>query len=581
MASKAIIAISACIIVAAVIITAASYYGSLASKGARSGIAQPGNYQNQTSYNYSTHNRQGPGGYNQSQGVSTIQQSAGSVRPGTFVKVYVGQSLSVDNTTISLVGVDRSSPLAILTVSSGTETLSDMMVGPQQYLAVGPGNGAPYVLVSGVSYASSVSSQDWANLTLSFSSMGFSQAQGSGNGQNSTTNYRGNLTNATTGNSTRGNNTSNEMRAYRLPACGANRVFFSVTPITENNFTSFAPLGWVSPRGHVIPSNHGGFYIRQIAEQSPSNVTPANVSVFAPVNVTVFEIVGQTYLNANLPSDYAIYFAPCSNITFYYGHVQELAAKLASAYVPPFTNCQNSTANGAQLRTCEKMMNLSFAAGEKMGNIGGLPSNNGGVEALDMGVYDYTLPPAGFANQSRYDTEELHAACPLNYFDAAIQSHIYGMIGIPGMARTAQPLCGAFMEDIPGTAQGTWFQRGTPVPFVNEGLLISLMDNDFLPNSQLFSVGLQANITGLAGVTYYFTPAGYGNVNTDFGNVTADGQVHCYGSFTDSYSNGNTVPGIILLRLLDSNTLEIEYQNANGCGTGPWEMGPNAATLYR
>ncbi|MGI0141676.1 MAG: hypothetical protein ACREBF_03450 [Candidatus Micrarchaeales archaeon] len=502
---------------------------------------------------------------------TTIAPATGQI--GQFTKVHVGQSAAIGQYNIALVGIDPSHATAILNVTSPSYSGKNLLLGQNQYLGMGSGAGAPYILVSQINLSSSNDgAQNWVMLEISNSNAGFSASSNGNTQQNTTSTPHGNYTN-----SSQQGSYITELRDQQLSACGTNTEFFGTMPLSEANFTSFGPLGWVSPGGHVFPENHGGFYLRTTA---PS--MPANVPVVAPGNVTVFEIIGQTYLNSNNPPDYAIYFAPCGNVTFYFGHVQALSSKLASAYAPPFVSCQNSTADNAQVRTCQKMMNVSFVAGERIGNIGGHQSGNNAVQALDLGVYDYTLSPAGFANQSRYDSQQLHAACPLNYFASSIQNYIYTIIGIHGLARTEQPLCGLFMQDVPGAAQGGWFQKGTPSPYINEGVLISLIHNDFYSGSELFSIGLQANVSGLAGVTYYFKPTSSGHVNRDFGNVTADGTVYCYDSFTNSYeSSAASAPGMILLQLVNASTLRIEYQGAGSCGSGPWSFTSNHADFYR
>lgn len=517
------------------------------------------------------------GSYGSAQGSSIAPKATVTLQQGTFGKVYVGQTLIVGNVTINVLGIEQNSSTAVLNITTSSGALSDELLQALQYISLGSKGGSPYLLASSVALSSSQGNQNWVNLSVSPTvPQGFSQSQSPSSRQlgSNNTSYHGNQS---IGEGT----VVNELRDPQLQACGTNKAFFNTTPLSTANFTTFAPLGWSSPGGHVLPSNHGGFYIRQLSG-SGSDVTPANVPVVSPGNVTVFEIIGQQYLNANHPQDYAIYIAPCANITFYLGHVQELSEKLSAAYTAPFVNCQNSTADSIEIRTCQKMMNVTFTAGEQIGNIGGQPAGTGGVEALDLGVYDYTLQPAGFANQSRYDAQQLHAACPLNYFTSSIQSYLYdNRIGVQGTIRNEQPPCGSFMQDVPGTAIGNWFQKGTPTPYTNEGSLISLIHDDFQSGQELFSIGLQSNITGLAGVTYYFSTQSTGNVNREFGNVTADGQIYCYDSFKDSYSGGNSVPGTILLQLTNANSLRIEYQNSGSCGSGPWSFGSQYSDFYR
>lgn len=365
--------------------------------------------------------------------------------------------------------------------------------------------------------------------------------------------------------------------------CGANNTYFYVPPISFSNFSSITPLGWVSAGGHVLPSDHIYFNLNQVGPGSPFNGTPVSTSVVAPGNFTIYEISGRSYSSNGRATgnDYSIYFAPCNDISAYIHHVRMLSNKLLSNFTPSGQTCENGTINAGQIHSCNKIVNIKVKTGELLGYTGGVPLSQGGVYSLDLGVYDTRSPSLIYANSSRYFSHQFHVVCPINYYPQNMQNILLAKMGMGSITRTQPPLCGQNDYDMLGTAQGNWFRANTPTPYINEGPLISLARSNLIPSVGLFSVGSSSNIPGLSGVTYYFNPASTGLVNSNFSNVTANGNIYCYSSLSDTWMVNQPARGIILLQLVNSNTLRIEYQNAGSCGSGPWSFTPNHADFYR
>lgn len=365
-----------------------------------------------------------------------------------------------------------------------------------------------------------------------------------------------------------------------LGACGASNTYLYVPPVSLVNFSSITPLGWVSPGGHVLPSDHIYFNLNQLNYSSV-----INASVVAPGNVTIYQISSHSYSGngPNKGSDYSIYFAPCNNVSVYFHHLHALSSKLMSNLTPSGQQCTNGTINSGQVRNCNKIVSIKVKTGELLGYVGGIPFAQGGTSSLDMGVYDTRTPALVYANSSRYFSLQFHVACPINYYTQNMQNILLAKMGFGNITRTQPPVCGQNDYDVIGTAQGNWFQTNIPTSYVNEGLVISLARSNLIPSVGVFSTGISSNIPGLSGVTYYFNPVNTGLVNRNFSNVTANGNIYCYGSLSNRWTTGgiNSVSGIILLQLLNSNTLRIEYQNAGGCGSGPWSFTSSHADFYR
>ena len=138
--------------------------------------------------------------------------------------------------------------------------------------------------------------------------------------------------------------------------------------------------------------------------------------------------------------------------------------------------------------------------------------------------------------------------------------------------RTAPPLCGTIDQDVPGTAQGDWYHAGSPDS--PEDPHLALAHDNVVVSSGVFSSG--TSIPGLQGLgTLLFSPAHSGRVQREFSEVVADGNEYCYDSFT------NLVGSILVLKMPDAFSLQIEKQTAASCGAGPWTLSGAAVSFTR
>jgi len=101
------------------------------------------------------------------------------------------------------------------------------------------------------------------------------------------------------------------------------------------------------------------------------------------------------------------------------------------------------------------------------------------------------------------------------------------------------------------------------------------------PSLGIFSVGTA--LTTLPSGKYSFVPATSGSVNRNFSDITPDGKIHCYETkflSGPSYSTSSPVT-VMLLKLLDTSTLQIEVENGSTCGSGPWTFGASYVIFSR
>ncbi|TET53996.1 MAG: hypothetical protein E3J64_02650 [Anaerolineales bacterium] len=371
-----------------------------------------------------------------------------------------------------------------------------------------------------------------------------------------------------------------------IPDCPADvsEPLFDVSPLDLDDFTGIIPLGGLNPPSHTFPTDHIYFFIRR---EDPSNpVGPAaSVPVYAPGHVWITALGSSEHLSADPPyTDYKIHFAPCRQFQAYYIHVQLLSPELLDQ-AGPFDESRCSTyETGEQVyRNCEAWgLSIEVEAGTFIGTTGGRAGQN----AIDMGAHDARVSPLGYANPSRFYTNEtsfapFHVVCPIDYFEPELREVLRDRLGdgLGAFRRTVEPLCGQVEQDEPGTAQGSWHVGGTTESYPEDPHL-ALVHDAVDPSVAVFSVG--TSIPGLAPRVYRLVAETTGTVNLDFHLVMPSEEVVCYDSFrTMGMAPEDTLPMIILVRLADEAILLIENQDSAGCGSGPWTLSSAAVEFQR
>jgi len=337
-----------------------------------------------------------------------------------------------------------------------------------------------------------------------------------------------------------------------------------------------------SQLGHTLPPDH--MYFNFAVYQG------SNVVTYAPADGWITQIVGVTYpTDADAPGgvnpNYYFTFTPCREVTLITGQgalSPALAAAVASAGSRTSCSSFNQNLTGGN-GSCVTSLELPVHAGDVL-TTGAVP---------DFGALsDTRVQISGFANPSRHNLNR--GLCPVNYFAPDVLPATYAMPGYNNGAttipRTALPVCGTIMQDIPGTAQGDWyFPAADPM---NDAAQMALVHDIVFTSTGVFSVGPENAVPAIFQGKDFFLPktaADGTRINYDFGLVN-DNQIYCYDTFSTGFPVFNASPAlagyIVLLQLTDAakDTLQIDVQDPGTSCTataGSWAFTSNAVTFQR
>ena len=348
-----------------------------------------------------------------------------------------------------------------------------------------------------------------------------------------------------------------------LPLCNDKKDLFNTSPIVIADLTNLVPLGSLNPTGHVFPTDH--IYLIVIRSQTDPNA-PEKIKVFSPGDARIIQISSSEHLSASPPfTDYDIEFYPCKEIFTRFGHLTSLSEKIIAQLGVSDKDCRTYRTGGGDYKRCTKNVDIELKAGEEIGTVGGF---QGAAAGLDFWLADYRTEKIQYANPSRWGGHSLYIVCPVDYFTADVRKKLYEQFkDFKGNPKTIKPICGTIEQDVAGTAQGTWFVKGTKQTYPEDQHLALAHDN-FNPLKEAFSVGTSLHSLG-SGV-YYFDPKNSGFVNRDFEDVLPNGNIYCYDSLTQRFDNPS--PTRIILQLTSPTALRIQGQQFDSCGTGPWSF---------
>ena len=306
--------------------------------------------------------------------------------------------------------------------------------------------------------------------------------------------------------------------------------------------------------------------------------TPVARPVRAPGKVWVKEIWEATFSTG--AQNYQLYVYPCNEVRVYFGHVASLSNKLTTEMLKSAPSCNSFFDGTATVTTCRhENMSLALDSGEEMGTG---PDTAG----VDFGVVDVRLPPAGFVRLDHYDHFYPYYASPLDYFRSDVRStlesktgHVFGT-----QTRTAKPIGGTYVQDVPGAAQGNWFVPGR-YHSNSSDLSASLgLASDYVnPGQPIMAVG--NSISGMSMGLYSFNVQAQGLINRAFVEVRADGNTYCYDGFLPGQSAGG-MPlgrpnGVVLLSMPSDTMLKMELVAGSSCVATSRLFTTNATTFER
>jgi hypothetical protein len=355
-----------------------------------------------------------------------------------------------------------------------------------------------------------------------------------------------------------------------LAACGTAPIL-TASPAALTDLTDVVPLGNLNPGGHTFPTDH----IYLIVPRVTGGSDPVTVPVVSPGEIRLTGIASSTSTqNGVTRADYSLYFFGCADVQFYFHHIQALAPSLAASIGPIDGDCNTHSTGGASFTRCNKGLDITLHARDPIGTAGGA-----GNFGFDLGAYDRRTPKLAFVNQSypdfggNADWNTFHTVCPLDYFAADVKAALEAKLGSQGRKRTIAPLCGTIMQDVANTAQGRWLKGSA----VQEDAHLALVHDNVDPTVGSISMG--ASVPSVPLGVYKFTAATSpaGRVNADFNQVTADGQIYCYGGFTQFGSSLH-----VLVQLVTATSLKIEGMSGGACGSpSTWTFSAAAVTFAR
>ncbi len=375
---------------------------------------------------------------------------------------------------------------------------------------------------------------------------------------------------------------ANQSQPSFLPSCGSSTQLLTLSPIPVNQISTVIPLGNFAPPGHILPTPH--IYLRYLTNASG---TTLKTNIYSPANIVITQITKMGTVSGGTANVSSIYYKldfkicgdisqPNTGVVGYLILLSTLSGKLGNAFNASNAGF-NETSNvggGTIQYNYLKAVDVNVTEGEIIGTGGGFASS---PSALDFGLKDFRTQPGVEANPARWnynDTYDLHTVCPIDYFPSNISSALYSKLGTFGgvLVNVNSPRCGTVYQDIAGSAQGTWFLNTTPPNNVYTIMnLLSLAHSNFNHTQPVIVMGDSLHGLGFyTDAVYNITPQTTGNVNIDFSDVTPNGKIYCY----QSYSNNNpsVTPLVTIIQLINSNTLKIGRLNGTSCGSGPWQF---------
>ncbi len=336
--------------------------------------------------------------------------------------------------------------------------------------------------------------------------------------------------------------------AGSLPAC-TEGPFLTESPVAFADIQSIVGLGNINPPGHISPTDHIYFYLKT----APDDYSAAlRTDLFSPGELQVTLAIAVQHVESGL-TDFTLNLQPCEDITLMFGHVTSLDSTLFgdTTNFSDWTMEDEYDSGTETIRSWSKEMNLSVAAGQLLGTVGGNP----GQFALDVGLFDLSLPPATMAS-GRWDNEwYLYARCPLSYFvDGPVRDELFRKVTGSEISGDTDEWCGVLHDDVPGALQGCWFLQGTTGTFP-ENNNISFTTYNLDPRWALIGVG--DAIATLPPDAYTFEYETSGSLNLHFDGITADGRIHGFQPV------GAGDQPLILVKMTAPDTLWVEGAEAD------------------
>lgn len=359
-----------------------------------------------------------------------------------------------------------------------------------------------------------------------------------------------------------------------LLSCGDKKELFSYYPVDLDIVERVTPQGEFGPSGgHVFPVKHVYTFDKYSSTTYSMDINRPNIEMVAPSDILITRI--EKYWDKNRGDEYYIYFNPCQEVYGAFFHMSNISSKLKQEFEKNKKSTENTQDRGVvTFEVTDSNVQIEVKAGEVIGY-----ASIKSTQMFDFNLIDKRVPELQFLNKDRFAKHRafdlLHEVCPYDYFIPEVKSVLYSKISgyFDGTKkRTKEPLCGEYMQDIPNTAQGVWFRKGTSHGekgdeniIEREILHMALTHEAYDPQMPVISAGY---LEGLDPILYFIEPKSQGLINRDWKDITSDGNIYCSELiFNDDHLTPTGKS--IIFQMLTPTTLKIEAINSP-CGTGPW-----------
>jgi hypothetical protein len=351
-------------------------------------------------------------------------------------------------------------------------------------------------------------------------------------------------------------------------SCGP-APYFDFLPVAENDLRFVSVFGGLGAPGHTLPTAHGGMFLNR-----------ENVPLRSPGELAVSELRRVRYTVSPTrqgTEDYAIFFQVCKELSGWFGHVTSLAPTFSPGSID-WSSCETYSTSDETVQSCTVSdLDIKFRSGDALGTGG-----ERGVGVIDFGMLDERVNHF-YVSRGRHPSNTFHAVCMWEQFDAANQTILFSKLrdaARPQVLPSGEPRCGTMAVDVAGTAKGVWAETGVTGQVAgNETRYITLADYPYRPQAELaLSLG-PVTLGARVGIVPRRTT---GRVNRAFEQLSADGQIYCYGPDTGPFG-----PASWFLSLTSANALRIERRNhalgASPCNADPstWSFGAAAVSMVR
>lgn len=347
------------------------------------------------------------------------------------------------------------------------------------------------------------------------------------------------------------------------PKCPANLEGILTKPfIDPKNLTAITPLGNLNPPGHTSPVDHNYF----------SSDYKEKIPVYAPADNWIDSI---TVIMAKKDGDadykplwFTLNHQLCDGLVLTFANYTDLIQPIKDIISKQRNECKFGIKKSGHDFTegqCYHRLSYKVKAGELIGWTQYEPEKDGAIP-FEIWAANYNKEPISHVNWEYYQDERYaHIMCTFDLYKGTLKDDYYKKFGRWSSSkgftpREVGPLCGLVNQDKVGTIQGMWFGRKPKEreTVEEEGNGLAFVHDNLDPGIPVISVG--GIFTKGKPNQIFVNSKQSGVIDRDFNEVTADGKVYCYN--TDTRFDGT---GKILVQLVDSNHLKVEYQDGE-CG---------------